>query len=87
MQEVCDHSILDDISYTCRTTFKDLDLPGRLTNVFMKGHSCAECIEKLYYSCGFEPICVYCGSKELVFEDLDDSHSAKNAAIWTDYAD
>ena len=66
MQEVSDlQSILDDISYTCGTTFDDLELPGRLTNVFVKDHNCADSIEKLYYSCGFEPICVHCASEEV----------------------
>ena len=74
VQEVSDlQSILDDISYTCGTTFDDLELPGRLTNVFVKDHSCADSIEKLYYSCGFEPICVHCASEEV--EDTGDSDS------------
>jgi hypothetical protein len=71
VQEVADlQGILDDVSYTCGTTFDDLDLPGRLTNVFVKDHNCTECIEKLYYSCGFEPIYVYCASEEV--EDSDE---------------
>ena len=76
-------NILNDVSCTCRTTFDDLDLPGCLTNVFVEDHSCAECIEELHYSCGFEPICVYCGSEEV----KDSFHNAKNAAIWTQYVD
>jgi len=74
VQEVSDlQSILDDISYTCETTFEDLELPGRLTNVFVKDHGCADSIEKLYYSCGFEPICVHCASEEV--EDTGNSYS------------
>ena len=67
VQEVADlQSILDDVSYTCGTTFDD-----GLTwnNVFVKYHSCANSIEKLYYSCGFEPICIYCASEEVKDSD------------------
>ena len=40
VQEISDlQTILDDISYTCGTTFDDLELPGRLVNVFVKDHS------------------------------------------------
>ena len=48
--------------------------------VFVKDHDCTDGIEKLYYSCGFEAICVYCAS-----EDLEDTethlfyHNARNA--------
>ena len=28
--------------------------------------SCADVIEKLYYSCGFEPICVHCASEDTI---------------------
>lgn len=77
MQEVADlQSILDDVSYTCGTTFDDLDLPGRLTNVFVKDHSCADSIENLYYSCGFEPICFRCASEEV--EDSDQTLPQRN---------
>ena len=50
VQEVSDlQSVLDDILYTCGMTFDDLDLSGRLVNVFVKDHSCADSIENLYY--------------------------------------
>ena len=66
VQETSDlQTILDDISYTCGTTFDDLELPGRLVNVFVKDHSCSDGIEKLYYSCGFEPICIHCASEQV----------------------
>ena len=58
-------SILEDVLYTCGTTFDDLEIPGRLTNVFVKDHSCEDNIVKLYYSCSFEPICVHCASEEV----------------------
>ena len=66
VQETSDlQTILDDILYTCGTTFDNLELPGRLVNVFVKDHSCSDGIEKLYYSCGFEPICIHCASEQV----------------------
>ena len=43
-------------------------MPGRLVGVFVKDHtcSCTDVIEKLYYSCGFEPICVHCASEDTI---------------------
>ena len=61
VQEVCDlQKILDDVMW-----LEELDLPGRLTNVFVKEHTCSGNIEKLYYSCGFEALCVHCGSEDV----------------------
>ena len=45
--------------------FTELELPGRLKNVCVKGHKCYNPIEKLYYSCGFELICDLCASEEV----------------------
>ena len=59
---------LDDISYTCGVAFSDLDFPGRLKNVCMKDHRCNDPIEKLYYSCEFEPICCQCASEEVAVD-------------------
>ena len=56
---------LDDVSYTCGVLFSDLNLPGRLKAVFVKDHACVDPIEKLYYSCGFEPICCYCATTDI----------------------
>ena len=67
VQETTDlEGILEDVSYTCGTSFEDFNMPGRLANVFVKDHSCADVIEKLYYSCGFEPICVHCASEDTI---------------------
>ena len=30
-------------------------------SVFVKDHDCGDPIEKLYYSCGYEAICIHCG--------------------------
>ena len=56
---------LDDVSYTCGILFSGLNLPGRLKTVCVKDHACADRTEKLYYSCGFEPICCYCATTDV----------------------
>ena len=61
-------SILDDISYTCGATLDELELPDRLAGICVKDHCCYDMVEKLYYSCGYDPICIYCSS-----EDVEDS--------------
>ena len=54
--------ILNDVVYTCGTTFDELELPTSLKTVCVKTHHCFDPMEKLYYSCSiFTPICYYCG--------------------------
>ena len=53
--------LLDDYTYTCGSTLAELDLGEDFKDVEIKDHACGDVIEKLYYSAGFEPICVYCG--------------------------
>ena len=57
--------ILDDVSYTCGVSFSDLELPGRLKNICVRDHKCRDPIERLYYSCDFEPICINCASQNV----------------------
>ena len=57
--------IIEDMSYTCGATFEDITMPEGLESVCIKVHNCYDPIEKLYYSCGFEPICIYCGKVEV----------------------
>ena len=52
-------------SYTCGVSFLDLELPGRLKNVCVRDHKCNDSMEKLYYSCSFEPICMKCASENV----------------------
>ena len=61
-------NILDNISYTCGATLDDLDLPDRLAGICVNDHCYDIMVEKLYYSCGYEPICIYCSS-----EDVEDN--------------
>ena len=54
-------SVLEDISYTCGSTFEDIEMPDDLQTVCVRVHKCFDHVEKLYYSCGFpEIICIYC---------------------------
>ena len=52
--------ILEDYSFTCGAPLQDLELPGRLVNVYSRDLACFEPIEKLYYTAKYDPICVYC---------------------------
>ena len=49
---------LNDHSYSCGAKLQDLHLGD---DVEIRDHACGDTIEKLYYSAGFEPVCVYCG--------------------------
>ena len=60
---------LDNVSYMCCVLFSDLNLSGRLKTVFVKDHACVDPVEKLYYLCGFEPICCYCATTDLDVSD------------------
>ena len=53
---------LIDISFSCGSQLQDLELPGRLNDVYTRMISCEQPIEKLYmyYSAKYSPICVYC---------------------------
>ena len=46
----------------------DVDLPDGIS-VFVRDHDCADLVEKLYYSCNYELICLYCG---FYFENADE---------------
>ena len=48
-------------SYFCGAKLQDLHLEDKFKDVEIRDHACGDVIEKLYYSAGFEPICVYCG--------------------------
>ncbi len=62
-------NLLEDISYSCGTKLDELDLPDNLKSVCVKHHECHDPIEKLYYSSGFEPICIHCSSMDVVAGD------------------
>ena len=57
-------SILDGYSYSCGAQLKDLNLDEEFKDVEVKDHVCGSPIEKLYYSAGFDPICIYCAADQ-----------------------
>ena len=50
---------LADVSFTCGAPLQELELPGKLANVYVRDISCEEPIERLYYTAMYPPICVY----------------------------
>ena len=65
--------ILEDVSYTCGASLDDLDLPDNLKQVVIRYHNCGDPIEKLYYSAGFEDICIHCAATSDLVENLPES--------------
>lgn len=53
---------LADVSFTRGAPLQDLQLPGRLANVYVRDISCEEPIERLYYTAKYPLICVYCAN-------------------------
>ena len=59
------------LSYSCGADLQDLVTEFKeYEDVGIKEHVCNDPIEKLYYSAGFEPICIYC-AKECPFTVVD----------------
>ena len=50
---------IDGISFTRGAPLQDLELPGRLSEVYTRELSCGEPTEKLYYTAKYSPICVH----------------------------
>ena len=55
--------LLNDHSFSCGARLQDLHRGDEfmLKDVEIRDHACGDTIETLYYSAGFEPVCVYCG--------------------------
>ena len=66
--------VLEDISYTCGASLDELDLPDRLSTVVIRNHQCGDAIERLYYSAGYEDICIYCATTSNLVQSLQDSY-------------
>ncbi len=54
---------LDGLMYTCGSSLEDLALEAPLDEVHVRDLNCSEPIEKLYYSAGYSPICLYCATE------------------------
>jgi len=53
-------TLLDNYSYTCSSSLQNIKLSSRtIQGVYIRNISCYEPIEKLYYSAGYDPICIY----------------------------
>ena len=53
---------LDGLMFTCGSSLEELDLPAPLKEVYIRNVNCADPIEKLYYSAGYDLICIYCAT-------------------------
>jgi len=51
----------EGIEYTCGLLVDDIQTSSLPKDVFIKDHCCQDPIEKLYYKCEYEPICIHCG--------------------------
>ena len=51
---------INGISFTFGAPLQDLQLPGRLSEVYTRELSCGESTEKLNYTAKYTPICIYC---------------------------
>ena len=54
-------SLLDTYSYTCGSSLKDIGFP--FSEVYVCNINCYDPIEKLYYSAGYAPTCIYCAEE------------------------
>ena len=67
--------VLADFSFTCGAPLQDLELSGKLVNVYIRELSCEDPIEKLYYTAKYPPICVYCAHPMSEADsEIDDEH-------------
>ncbi|XP_064631427.1 piggyBac transposable element-derived protein 4-like [Lineus longissimus] len=59
---------------SCEYYRDDIDIPQGLKTkiLFMKDHNCVDNIEKLYFSVGYEAICIFCGRARDEVEDTED---------------
>lgn len=57
---------LDDVTYTCGAQLRDLGLSGKISEVCCRDLWCNDPIEKLYYSAGYTPICIFCAADVII---------------------
>ena len=55
---------LQTFDFSCGASTLDLDLPDELSHVHFRDLNCEDPVEKLYYSMGYDPICIYCASED-----------------------
>jgi len=49
--------------HTCGSSLQDMELPEPFSEVYVRNINCFDPTEKLYYSAGYIPICIYCAEK------------------------
>ena len=52
--------IMNKFDFSCGFNFSDLDSPDCLADVHCRDLGCGSPVEKLYYSMGYENICIFC---------------------------
>ena len=57
---------LSEFDFSCGFNLSDLDLPDCLVDVHCRDLRCGDPVEKLYYSMGYENICIYCSSEDYI---------------------
>lgn len=62
---------LSNFDFSCGASTSDMDLPDELSDVHFRDLRCEDPVEKLYYSMGYEQICIYCSTED----DLDTSEN------------
>ena len=55
---------LQAFDFSCGASTLDLDLPAELGDVHFRDLNCEDLVERLYYSMGYDPICIYCSSED-----------------------
>ena len=58
LQQTQLEGILANATCSCSATLNDLDLPSKLSAVYVGFHE-----KKLYYFAGYDSVCYYCGSE------------------------
>ena len=65
---------LQYVSFTCGSPLQELELPGKLVNVYIWDMVCEEPIERLYCTAKYPLICVHCVCSFEINFNTDQSH-------------
>ena len=77
--------VLSDYVYTCGASLQDMELTGKLNEVYVRDVSCADPIEKLYYTAKYSPICVYRAELDPKADHYPQCHSCVRPHITKDH--
>ena len=62
------HYWITIFSYTFGSSLQDIELSEPFKEVYLCNISCYEPIEELYYSAGYDPICIYCAEEVIQYK-------------------